>query len=269
MTKTILLMAIGIGALVFTAESNLDSQKNDFVNSSVSEPMRARAAYHYLMFRRLLIKNRNAEYSIATAFHVARQPVMEDFPTLMKHGGLALSLLAPIAESVEVEDKPWKAQAAYEALLLLVRMPLDSALFQLSDRFAKVLFDTLKVEENAANAAEVFQAKEVLSMYAARKRGEAKMLEGMLTLPIENIKWLNDLATVRIGLSACAQRNTVAPPPSWDALARGFGRKWLSVEAKMGWDAALTQTVNLSNVSEDCKKLAQRYESMINLTTGE
>jgi hypothetical protein len=267
MKRTLVITLVAICVLIFAAEASLNARRGDFLLSIASDPIKTRIAYHYLVVRRLLIKAKNAENSIATAFHVARQP-SDGFTNQMKNGGMALSLLTPVFASSDRADEPFAAQAAYEAMVLLSRMPADADLIQVADQAAKVLLDSIKTAGNSDDPAEVFQIKEVLSMYAARKRGVAEIFGGALDLLGENQIWRNDLATVRIGLSACAQRDVAVPEASREALARGFGLKWLGGEAKMGWDVALTNTVAAGNSSDECKKFASRYESMFDLANG-
>jgi hypothetical protein len=267
MKKTLLMTLVALGVLIFAAEANLTARKRDYASSLVSNPFDTRLAYHYLVLRRQFIQARNAEYSMAAAFHIARQPA-DGYTSQMRNGGLALSLLVPVSASSDRVDEPFVTQAAYEALVLLSRMPADADLIPVADQAAKTLFSSLKAGEKTGDPAEVFQIKEVLSMYAARKRGDAEIVEGALNLPGENQIWRNDLATVRIGLSACAHRDVVVPDASREALARGFGLKWLGAEAKMGWDAALTSTVAAASSSAECKRFASRYESMIDLANG-
>ena len=265
MRKLVVFILLGIGVLIFAAESNLVARERDYRELLISNSLEVSFAYKYLIFRRQFVDKNNSQYSIAIASHVARQPENK-FLSLMKNGGTSLSLLIPIFENTAPNNKPFATQAAYEALVLLVRMPTDAELGQLADYSARVLLDALNLERTSGNSAEVFQVKEVLSMYAAKKRGVAEILGETLDLPDEERAWRNDLAVVRIGLSACSERTTALPIPSRDALERGFGLKWLDREAKAGWDEALIQTVIVSTSSDDCKRFARRYKSMILFT---
>lgn len=266
--KILLVFLVGIAILLIGCESNLRLVKRDFRDSRVAGAFASSVAYQYLQLRRILTKSDLEGSSIAVAFHVARQPA----PTYLKRmelGGFSLSILKPIVFNIDIKNNPFKVQAAYEALVLLNGMPLDADLFQLGDQLSNVLVSAIRQQESQSDPEEVFAAKEVLSMYVARKLGEAKLLEGMLLVPGQNTQWRNDLATVRVVLAACAQRVIEVPAPAWSALVRGFGPKWLHREGAVGWDAALIGTVQASNTSEDCKKLAIRFESMINFSIKE
>jgi hypothetical protein len=262
--KKLLVFALGFSMLITLAELNLTSITKDYERSKVAGVASTNFAYYYLPIRQFFTKkHRNAEHALSVAFFIARLPE-KNYVALMKNGGRALWLLKPIALDNTDENKPWQIQAAYEALLLLVRMPLDTELRYLSDQFAKKLNTPLKWAENSSDPIEVFQIKEVLSMYVARKLGEAKLLEGMLLIPDENTQWRNDLATVRVVMAACAQNVAIDPDPAKEAFSRGFSPHWLRWEKISGWDVALIQTVIMSNTSEDCKKISQTYQSMIN-----
>ena len=265
MKKTILIYFTSVVAFIFLAEINLVARNKDYQKSLASNWWETEIAYRYFTVRRKLISAKNPEYAISIAAHIARQPT-DHFLSLMRNGGIALSILIPVSEDKNSNNKPFATQAAYEALVLLVRMPPDAEIDRLSDYSAKLLVEAIKINGNSGGTDEVFQIKEVLSMYAARKRGVAEILGGALDLPNEERAWRNDLATARIGMAACIQRGIAVPIPSRDALDRGFGLKWLGREAREGWDEALIQTVIVGNSSDDCKGLARRYESMVIFT---
>jgi hypothetical protein len=245
-------------------ELNLESIRGDYQIAKVSGQVATRTAYHYLRVRQWVIKYKNVESTVAVAFQIARQP-SQSYLGLMKNGGTSLGLLLPIAMTDDQQDKTLQHDAAYEALILVTRMPLDHELFRVGDQLSNLLANGLKSDQ--ATSEEVFLISELLSMYSARKLGEFKILAGMRELPGEDLEWRNDLTIVRIGLAACAQRVIDVPPQSRSALSRGLGVKWLYAVSIVGWDLALSETVNASNSSEDCKKFASQFKSMTNFSS--
>lgn len=261
--KKFLLSVICTIVLLTGLELNLASIRGDYQIAKVSGQLATRTAYHYLRVRQWVIRYKNAESTVAVAFQIARQP-SQSYLGLMKNGGTSLGLLLPIAMTDDQQDKILQPNAAYEALVLLVRMPLDQELARVGDQLINVLANGLK--NSQITSEEVFTISEVLSMYSARKLGEFKILVEMRELTGQNVQWRNDLAIVRIGLAACAQRVTEVPSESRSALSRGFGVEWLHAESIVGWDFALSETVNTGNSSDGCKEFSTQFKSMINLS---
>jgi hypothetical protein len=266
-TKLFLLICI-IGSVVTLLEINLNSVKNDFFNTKISNNLSTNIAYHYLSIRCKIVKHKQAEYALAVASSMARQPA-KSYMQLMQNGGKSIFLLKPIALDEVDEKKPWKTQAAYELLLLLVRMPWDQELTNLSSHLALELKNEINSNAESATANEAFDVKEVLSMYAARMLGKAALLEGMEAIDVSNSEWRLNLAYLRVALAACVQRVTDVPDAATDALRNGLGPTWLKQEAESGWDIALVQTVTFSHTSEDCKNFSRKYQSMIDFLAKE
>ena len=269
----VLLLFVVFVAVVLLLESNLNAIARKYADTKISSSLSTNAASGYLSVRQWFSKHRHAEYVLATASSKARQPE-KNYQTLMRNGGEALLMLRKIALDDVKENKPWRVQAGYEGLVLLVRMPWDSDLSNLSDRLAALLFEEVRaasIDESASlngeHSDELFDIREVISMYAARKRGQPALLDGMTRTKIQDGQWRLDLATFRISLAACTQRAIDFSEPAKEAFGRGFGALWLKRESYAGWDMALVETVKFG-ASEDCKKFSRRYASMIDIVSA-
>jgi hypothetical protein len=198
---------------------------------------------------------------IATAFHVARLPVEQDFVTSMRQAGMGFGMLRRIFLD-PAAGQEWKNEAAFEALTLLVRMPWDEDLSKEASRFAVHLQDTL-AQTQPATRDEQLMIDELLDLEAIRHGTYKKSAVALFTSPeSERETWQVGLHTVRLGLASCLATPEPALDAAWAALGRGFGQGWFRREWTSGWDSGLLQTVQASRISTDCQRLAARVQSM-------
>jgi hypothetical protein len=249
----LLLFVVGL------AEWQLGVLRADYQQGKVSGNASVRLGSLYVPVRQRLFSDPGAQ--IAAAFQVVRQSESQDFVSTMRQAGMGLGMLLEVFRGSDVNTE-YRNEAAFEALILLARMPWDEDFSQEASRLSAHLRDALS-QNSSATRDERQMIEEVLELVAVWQGTSRAPAVSSVTLPTDERKaWQVGLQVVRLALVSCLK--TTEPPldAAWAALDRGFGQNWLRREWVAGWDAGLQQTLHASRASADCQRLAARLSSM-------
>jgi hypothetical protein len=262
MNKKVVFSLVFILSLWFGIHQLLDSiSTNYFSLETLSVGRKVDVAFEYTnIFKKLgLVSDKD---TIAVAVSYARNSEV-NFLANMKRGGRTVALLLSIARDKESSHA---IQAAYEALVLLIRMPMDESLAPIANQFSQQLASAITDSENTPTDWEKFQVREVLAMFAVRARPNSPtQLVADLKAPSEmkDAGWLSKLAQVRVGFASCVQSETDYPEVFLSALHAEFPVEWLKHEARLGWDVPFMDAVIISSKSSACIERAQKLKSLI------
>nr|WP_315473871.1 hypothetical protein [uncultured Rhodoferax sp.] len=241
------------------AEWQLGVLRADYRQGQVSGNASIRLGTLYLPVRQRLFSDPGAQ--IAVAFRVVRQSESQDFVFTMRQAGIGLGMLLEVFRDSDVNTE-YQNEAAFEALILLTRMPWDEDFSQEASRLSAHLRGALS-QNASATLDERQMIEEVLELVAVRQgAGRVPAVPPNTVSTDERKAWEMGLQAVRLGLASCLK--TPEPPlnAAWAALERGFGQNWLRREWVAGWDAGLQQALHASRASADCQRLAARLSSM-------
>ncbi|MFM2275779.1 MAG: hypothetical protein RL211_1651 [Pseudomonadota bacterium] len=260
--KVVILIASTMVAFVLISHYFLGSVSDKYFQSeSIETGVKTDIAFEYasvLQTFRLTPDHK----AIAVAASYARS-LGADFLPNMKRAGRAIRMLLSVANK---KESPHASQATYEALVLLVRMPLDAEMTPLVNELAQRLAIALRSQPDESITIEKFQVKEVLAMFAARSRpDEATQVKTNLSPPSDakDAPWLVKLAAARIGFSACIQSDHAFPDGLQTALNAAFPRAWLKNEARLGWDTPFMDVIIQTSRSPACTEQARKFKSLI------
>lgn len=260
--KALAFIVVVVAALVVISHHLLDSISAEYFQSgTVSRGVKVDVAFEYanIFLAFGLIPDHKA---IAVAASYARN-INDDFLSNIKRGSRSVRMLLSVSKKKEASHA---TQAAYEALAILVRMPLDVELAQSVNELAQKLAIAIRAQFDNATPLERFQVTEGLTMFAARSRAdEALQLRADLNPPVDvnDGQWLAKLAAVRIGFSVCVQSDRDFPWALQSALNTAFPRPWLKNEALLGWDAPFMDVVTRTSRSPTCVEQARNFKLRI------
>lgn len=233
---------------------------NYFSLNTISVGKKVDVAFEYTnLFKRIGLVSDGETIAVAASY--ARNGE-ENFLANIKRGGRAIALLLSIARD---KENSHAIQAAYEAMVLVIRMPMDKDLAPIANQISQQLASAITSSKTPTDW-ERFQVEEVLAMFAVRARPDAPtQLMANLKAPSEmkDAGWLSKLAQARVGFASCVQSETDYPEIFRSALHAEFPVEWLKHEARLGWDVPLMDVVILSSKSSACIERAQKFKLLI------
>lgn len=261
MRRVVFAVLCALVLLVGFTEWQVRGVRTDYQDGRLSGANSVRLISLYLPARQLLFADPGL--AIAAAFQLSRQPGPQDFVSSMRQAGEGFALLKSVFANPGTQSK-WRNEAAFQALTLLVRMPWDDELKKEASGLSVHLREAL-ARDTAASHDERQLIAELQELVAMRQEGRSSMRSLLTTAPLdERDAWRMGLHELRLGFASCLKYPDPTLDAAWSALERGFGQNWLRREWHLGWDAGLLQTVQASEASVDCKRLAARGASMSN-----
>ena len=259
--KTIFVLVFTV-SLLLGINQLINSISNDyFLRGKISEGKKVDIAFECVsIFMNLGLISDNKIIAVAASY--ARN-YDDNFISNMRRGGKSVRMLLSIARK---KENSHAIQASYEALSILIRMPLDAELAQTVNDLAQKLTVAITSKAGTPSTMEKFQVTEVLAMFAARSRAEqALRVITELNPPqgVNDSKWLIKLALMRIGFSSCIQSDSDFPKNFQSDLYAEYSKEWIKNEARFGWDVPFMDVVIRTSKSPTCIESAGKFKSMI------